>query len=41
MIRRILEAGRFAPSAGNFQPWKFIVVNSPEMLVEMEKDAVK
>jgi nitroreductase len=21
MIRRILEAGRFAPSAGNMQPW--------------------
>ena len=41
MIRRILEAGRFAPSAGNAQPWKFIVVKSPEMLAEMEKDAVK
>ncbi|MBN1364301.1 MAG: nitroreductase [Syntrophaceae bacterium] len=41
MIRRILEAGRFAPSAGNMQPWKFIVVKSPEMLAEMEKDAVK
>jgi nitroreductase len=41
MIRRILEAGRFAPSAGNAQPWKFIVVKSPEILAEMEKDAVK
>jgi len=41
MIRRILEAGRFAPSAGNAQPWKFIVVNSPEVLLEMEKDAVR
>jgi nitroreductase len=41
MIRRILEAGRYAPSAGNSQPWKFIVVKSPEMLAEMEKDAVK
>ncbi len=41
MIRRILEAGRYAPSAGNAQPWKFIVVKSPEMLAEMEKDAVK
>ncbi|MCF8037025.1 MAG: nitroreductase family protein [Desulfobacteraceae bacterium] len=39
MIRRILEAARFAPSAGNAQPWKFIVVKSPEMLAEMEKDA--
>ena len=41
MIRRILEAGRYAPSAGNSQPWKFIVIKSPEMLAEMEKDAVK
>jgi nitroreductase len=41
MIRRILEAGRFAPSAGNSQPWKFIVVKSPEILAEMEKDAAK
>ncbi|MHA1293485.1 MAG: nitroreductase family protein, partial [Promethearchaeota archaeon] len=41
MIRRILEAARFAPSAGNCQPWKFIVVKSPEILAEMEKDAVK
>jgi nitroreductase len=41
MIRRILEAGRFAPSAGNMQPWKFIVIKSPEILAEMEKDAVK
>ncbi len=41
MIRRILEAGRFAPSAGNAQPWKFVVVKSPEIIEEMEKDAVK
>lgn len=41
MIHRILEAGRFAPSTGNTQPWKFIVVNSPEILAEMEKDAIK
>jgi nitroreductase len=41
MIRRILEAGRFAPSAGNSQPWRFVVVKSPEMLAEMEKDAIR
>ena len=40
MIRRILEAGRYAPSAGNSQPWKFAVVNSPEIIEAMEKDAV-
>ena len=26
VLARILEAGRFAPSAKNLQPWKFIVV---------------
>ncbi len=41
MIQRILEAGRFAPSAGNYQPWKFIVINSREILDEMEKDIIK
>ncbi len=32
LIRKILEAGRLAPSAANRQPWKFVVVSSPEML---------
>ena len=41
MIKRILEAGRFAPSAGNAQPWKFMVINSKEIIDEMEEDAVK
>ncbi len=41
MIRRILEAGRFAPSAGNSQPWRFAVVKNPEILAAMEQDAVK
>src|SRR4030066_1436286 len=41
MIQRILEAGRFAPSAGNMQPWRFIVIKSPEIIAELEKDAVR
>ncbi len=32
MVRRILEAGRFAPSAGNGQPWKFVVIRDPEII---------
>ncbi|MHA1939416.1 MAG: nitroreductase family protein [Candidatus Thorarchaeota archaeon] len=28
---KILEAGRQAPSAGNFQPWHFIVVDDPSL----------
>ncbi len=35
MVRRILEAGRFAPSAGNAQPWKFIVLRDPAVIEEL------
>jgi nitroreductase len=31
-LGRILEAGRFAPSACNAQPWKFIVVDDPNLV---------
>lgn len=34
-IRRVLEAGRFAPSAGNCQPWKFIVITDKRLIDEM------
>ena len=30
-IARILEAGRLAPSACNAQPWRFIVIDNPEL----------
>lgn len=32
ILDRILNAGRLAPSACNIQPWKFLVVSTPEML---------
>ncbi|MBU2550831.1 MAG: nitroreductase family protein, partial [Proteobacteria bacterium] len=35
LVRRVLEAGRFAPSAGNAQTWKFIVLRDPELMAEM------
>jgi len=31
LILKVLEAGRYAPSAGNYQPWEFIVVRNPEI----------
>jgi nitroreductase len=34
-LERILEAGRMAPSACNAQPWKFIVVNEPELMAKV------
>ncbi|MCD6168032.1 MAG: nitroreductase family protein [Caldisericia bacterium] len=30
-LREVLEAGRLAPSACNYQPWKFIVVRDKEI----------
>jgi nitroreductase/NAD-dependent dihydropyrimidine dehydrogenase PreA subunit len=37
LIHRIIEAGRFAPSAGNNQPWKFIVIQNPDVLDELNR----
>ncbi|MCP4579806.1 MAG: hypothetical protein GY846_26340 [Deltaproteobacteria bacterium] len=36
-IRRVLEAGRFAPSSGNCQPWKFVVVTRKSLVQEMDE----
>ncbi len=38
-VERILEAGRLSPSACNAQPWKFIVVDRPELLVRLSEAA--
>jgi nitroreductase len=32
VLERVLDTGRLAPSAKNLQPWKFLLVSSPEML---------
>jgi len=37
IIRRVLEAGRFAPSAGNCQPWRFIVITDREVIRKMDE----
>jgi len=36
LINRMLEVGRFAPSQGNCQPYKFAVIREPKLLAEME-----
>lgn len=36
ILEKILDAGRLAPSACNYQPWKFIVVFSPPMLEKVK-----
>jgi nitroreductase len=39
-IKKILDAGRFAPSASNTQPWSFIVIKDKALLRKMA-DAVR
>ena len=36
-LRRVLEAGRMAPSAANRQPWKILVVRQKELLKHLHK----
>ena len=36
ILEKILEAGRLAPSAKNFQPWKFILISSPALLEKVK-----
>jgi nitroreductase len=31
VLNRILDAGRIAPSAKNYQPWHFVVIRDPDM----------
>ena len=37
VLDTILEAGRYAPSAANMQPWHFIVVTNEEIKKELSK----
>jgi nitroreductase len=39
LIKKILESARYAPSAGNYQPWEFIVVKDPEMKKQIAEAA--
>jgi len=39
LFSKMIEAARFAPSATNFQPWKFFVITNPEVKDRMA-DAV-
>jgi len=37
LIEKILDAGRWAPSGGNIQPWKFIVISDRNLLELIRK----
>lgn len=41
MVKRLLEAGRFAPTAGNGQAWKFVVLRDPELIQGLTDTTVK
>lgn len=41
MIKRVLEAGRFAPSAGNCQGWKFVVVTDRKLMDDLSASTIK
>lgn len=36
-LERILEAGRRAPSSGNWQPWNFVAVTDRQRLIDLAK----
>jgi nitroreductase len=36
-LRKVLEAARLAPSAGNIQPWQFVVVMNPDKRRQIAK----
>mgnify|MGYP006296892537 FL=1 len=39
LLEQVLEAGRWAPSASNRQPWRFIVIRDPEIRAAVAEHA--
>ena len=37
VLKRVLKAGMWAPSAGNLQPWRFVVVQNRELKEKLAK----
>jgi len=40
-IEDIITAGRYAPSASNIQPWRFIVITNRELIAELSREIRK
>lgn len=40
-IKEIIEAGKYAPSAENRQPWKFIVITNKKLIQELSNEIKK
>jgi nitroreductase/NAD-dependent dihydropyrimidine dehydrogenase PreA subunit len=41
LIERIIEAARWGPSAGNCQPWKFVVMANKQKIEELDRQCAK
>ncbi len=41
IVENLVEAARWAPSAGNIQPWKLIIVRKPETKKKLAKAALE
>ena len=41
MLTRLLQAGRLAPSANNFQEWRFVVVRDREKRLQLAEAACR
>jgi nitroreductase len=39
-MMEILDAGRLAPTAGNCQPWQFVVVNDRAVIAQLKEAAL-
>jgi nitroreductase len=39
-VEKLVEAARWAPSAGNIQPWEFIIVRKPEIKKRLAEAAL-
>jgi len=40
IVEKLIEAARWAPSAGNVQPWEFIIVRKPEIKRKLAEAAL-
>ena len=41
IVEKLIEAARWAPSAGNIQPWEFIIVRNPETKRRLAEAALR
>lgn len=41
IIREVIKAGTYAPTAGNMQPWRFVVIKNREMITRLSERAKK